>query len=123
MISQGNLLPGQEVCVNHFICSTKGRLLTSHFASKESDMYVGGAIFIDQASGYVHVEHQSELTSHSTLCAKESFESMCRDHGVIPQKYLLDNGSAFTSAEYCDNLSQFHQIQRFVGTGTHHYNS
>ena len=64
---QGNLLPGQEVCVDHFICSNQGRLFTSRGASKESDMYCEGAIFVDQSSAYVHVEHQTELTSHATL--------------------------------------------------------
>ena len=105
VISQGNLLPGQEVCIDHFICSMKGRLCKSHGASKDSDMFIGGAIFIDQASGYVHVEHQSKLTNHSTLHAKESFEAMCQDHGVIPQNYYSDNSSAFTSAECRNSLS------------------
>ena len=39
VISQGQLIPGQEVCVDHFICSSKGRLFTSRGATKESDMY------------------------------------------------------------------------------------
>ncbi len=29
VLSQGNLQPGQEVCVDHFICANKGRLFTS----------------------------------------------------------------------------------------------
>ena len=73
-LSQGQLFPGQEICVDHFICSNKGRLFTSRGASKESDMYVGGAIFVDQASGYIHTEFQTTLTSHATLEAKESFK-------------------------------------------------
>ena len=48
---------------------------------------------------------------------------MYHDHGVIQQKYLLDNGSAFTSAEYRNHLSVFNQIQQFAGTGAHHHNS
>ena len=39
----------------------KGRLYTSRGASKESDMYFGGALFIDQSLGYVHVEFQTSL--------------------------------------------------------------
>ena len=123
VISQGNLPPGQEVCINHFICSIKGRLFTSCGSSKDSDIFMGGAVFIDQASGYVHVEHQSKLASHSTLCAKESFQAICRDHEVIPQNYLSDNSAAFTNTEYCNSLSQFRQIQCFAGTDAHHHNS
>jgi len=46
-------------------------------------MYAGGAIFVDQASGYIHIEFQTSMTSHATLIAKESFESTCRDYGVF----------------------------------------
>jgi hypothetical protein len=121
--SQGNLLPGQEICVDHFICSTKGRLFTSKGKSKDDDMYSGGAIFVDQASGHIHIEFQTTMSSHATLIAKESFESTCRDYGVVPQSYLSDNGSAFTSANYRHHLMQFAQIQRFAGVGAHHQNS
>ena len=119
--SQGNLLPGQEICVDHFICSTKGRLFTSKGKSKDDDMYSGCAIFVDQASGHIHIEFQTTMLSHATLIAKESFESTCRYYGVVPQSYLSDNGSAFTSANY--HLMQFTQIQRFAGVGAHHQNS
>ena len=122
-LSQGNLLPGQEVCVDHFVCSNKGRLFTSRGATTDANMYCGGAIFIDQSSGHIHVEHQTTLSSHATLRAKEKFEAMCRDVGVIPQKYLSDNGTAFTSRQYRDHLMTFAQIQRFAGTGAHHHNS
>ena len=122
-LSQGHLLPGQEVCVDHFVCSNKGRLFTSRGATKDSNMYCGGAIFIDQSSGHIHVEHQTTLSTHSTLRAKEKYEAMCRDVGVIPQKYLSDNGTAFTSRDYRDHLMTFAQVQRFAGTGAHHHNS
>ena len=39
-------------------------------------MYCGGAIFIDQASGYIHVEFQTTLTSHATLRAKDAYENV-----------------------------------------------
>ena len=65
-------------------------------------MYCGGAIFIDQASGYIHVEFQTTLTPHATLRAKDA----CEQHYsvVIPQKYLSDNGTAFTSQDYWNHL-------------------
>ena len=35
-------------------------------------MYMGGCIFIDHASGYIHVEHQVGLNTHVTLKAKKA---------------------------------------------------
>ena len=37
------LLPGQTVSVDHFVCSTKGRLFISRGRSKDADMYTGGS--------------------------------------------------------------------------------
>jgi hypothetical protein len=69
-----------------------------------NDTYTGGCLFVDHATGYVHVEHQAFLTSHETLKAKNKFELMCRDFGVMPQTYLSDNHKAFTAAEFTDQL-------------------
>ncbi|KAI2489082.1 hypothetical protein MHU86_25511 [Fragilaria crotonensis] len=69
------ILPGQRISVDHFICSTRGRLLTSAGKTKLDDMYTGGCIFVDHASGYIFVEHrQLELARDSQ--GKESFERM-----------------------------------------------
>ena len=81
-LKMDNVLPGQRISVDHFICSTRGRLLTSAGKTKLDDMYTGGCIFVDHASGYIFVERQASLNSHETLRAKESFERMCRNTGV-----------------------------------------
>ena len=79
-------------------------------------------MFVDHASGFLHVEFQTHLNTHETLEAKEKFELMCHDNGVIPQSYLTDNGSAFTSAGYTSKLREFAQVMRFAGAGAHHHN-
>ena len=96
-------MPGQQVSIDHFNCTTKGRLLSSAGKSLRSDMFCGGCIFNDHASGFVHVEFQKHLNSHETLKAKENFELMCRDNGVIPQSYLSDNGPSFTLKSFTEN--------------------
>ena len=122
VLKSGDLQPGQQVSVDHFLCSTKGRLLTSKGKTAEKDMYTGGCLFIDHATNYVHVEFQQHLTTHETLQAKEKFGHMCRDVGVVPTSFLTDNGKCFTSAEFQQKLSTFEQILRFAGVGAHHHN-
>ena len=117
----GNLHPGQCISVDHFVCSTKGRRFDSKGKSKINDLYTGGAIFVDHASGYTWIGFQSHLNTHETLSVKESFELFCREIGVVPLQYLTDNGAAFTSKDYTQSLRTFAQISRFAGVGAHHH--
>jgi hypothetical protein len=121
-LRRDNLFPGQRVSVDHFICSTKGRLFTSRGKSNEGDLYTGGCIFVDHASGHVHVEFQAHLNTHETLQAKEQYELLCRDVGVVPQEYQADNGKAFTSHAFSNHLATFQQTIRFASVGAHHHN-
>ena len=86
------------------------------------EMFSSSCLFVDHASGYIHVEFQTNLNTYETINAKDNFELMCRDHGVIPQTYLSDNSSAFTSVGFTAKLHDFTQIIRFMGTGAHHHN-
>ena len=123
VLKSGNLLPGQEVSVDHFISSVKGRLFTGFNRGSIQDKYVGGCIFVDHASANIHVEFQSSLSSHETLGAKQAYENVCKDIGIVPQTYMSDNGTAFTSKEFVEHLSNFHQISKLAGVGAHHHNA
>jgi hypothetical protein len=91
-LKSDNLLPGQRITVDHFICSTRPRLLTSAGKAKLDNMYTGrSCIFVNHDSGYIFVEYQVSLNSHETLKAKESIVRMCQYTGVTPQEYLTDN--------------------------------
>ena len=122
ILRQGNLLPGQEISVDHFMCSQRGRLFQTRGKESDKDKYCGGCIFVDHASNYVHIEFMQAFTSHATLDAKTAFEAHCRDHGVIPAKFLTDNGSSFTSKAFVQHLNVFQQVTRFAGVGSHHQN-
>ena len=117
-----HLIPGQQVSVDHFVCSTKSCWLKSTGKTIASEKYTRGRLFNDHASGYVHVEFQVHLNTHETLQAKENFELFCRDHGVVPQSYLSDNAKCFTSKEFTEKLLLFEQVIRFAGVGAHHHN-
>jgi transposase InsO family protein len=123
VLRQDHLAPGQRISVDHFVCSTKGRLFGSRGKTNQDTMYCGGCIFVDHASSYVHVEFQSHLTTHETLKAKENYELLARDLGIIVQSFLTDNGSAFTSKEFTSQLAKFEQVISFAGTGAHHHNA
>jgi transposase InsO family protein len=86
-------------------------------------MYCGGCIFVDHASSHVHIEFQAHLTTHETLQAKESYELLCQDSGIIAQSFLTNNGAAFTSREFAAQLAKFEQVICFAGTGAHHHNA
>jgi hypothetical protein len=122
VLKTDHLFPGQCVSVDHFVCATKGRLFTSRGKTHENDMYDGGCLFIDHATNHVHIEFQTHLNSHETLRAKGAYERMCRDYGVVPQSFVSDNGSAFTSHAFAQRLAQFEQVIHFAGAGAHHQN-
>jgi len=121
-LKKEDLFPGQRVSVDHFICSTKGRLFTSAGKTKDSEMYDGGCIFVDHSSGYLYIVFQTTIDTHETLKAKQLFELHCRDYGVVPQSYQSDNGKPFTSQGFSESLSMFAQVIRFAGVGAHHHN-
>ena len=66
ILKADNVIPGHCISVDHFICSTRGRLLTSAGKMKLEEIYTGGCIFVDHASGFVHVETQANLNTHES---------------------------------------------------------
>lgn len=122
LLKQDQLFPGQRVSVDHFHASVSGRRLETYGKEPEDRRYVGGAIFVDHCSGYIYITLQSHLNSHETLKAKQEFERMCHDYGVVVQSYISDNGTAFRNAAFEANLKDFHQHLRAAAAGGHHSN-
>jgi GAG-pre-integrase domain len=120
-LQRDDLHPGQRNSVDHFICSTRGRLLNTRGKESEQEKYAGGCIFVDHASSFIHVKMQALVTSAKTIKAKQKFEQLCRDYGVVPHSYQSDNGSAFTSAAFAQHLSEQQQEIRYAGAGAQHH--
>jgi hypothetical protein len=85
-------------------------------------MYCGGTIFVDVASGTVHVYHQVLLAAADTLLNKAQFEHEARTHGINIKKYHTDNG-IFVSEAWKEHLHGMQQTQRISATGAHHQNA
>ena len=78
-------------------------------------MYKAGTIFVNHASGLVHVVHQLSFTAQ----AKITFEQMDADHGVQVAAYQADNGM-FHACEFIQQLKE--QKICFSSVGAHHQN-
>ncbi len=108
-LKKDNLFAGQHVSLNHFVSGTKGHLFTSMGKTSDSEMFDGGCVFIDSATGFIHLVLQVNLNMHETLNATHEFEQVCRDHGVVPQLYHFDNAAVFTSEGMAEKLKRLHK--------------
>jgi hypothetical protein len=76
---------------------------------------------VDHAASYVHVEHQVGFSAVETIRAKQGFERLCMDNGVVVQDYLTDSG-AFKANSFVAHTNETHQKLSFCGTNAHHQN-
>ena len=106
--------------MDHFESRLKGRTYTS-FGRATSDKFVGGCIFVDHASSYIHVEHQLGFSASETIRAKQSFENFAFDHNVIIENYLADNG-VFSKSKFLQHIWDHEQKINFCGVNAHHQN-
>jgi hypothetical protein len=64
---------------------------------------MGGYIFINHASGYLHVEHQLRFSASESIRDKQNYEQFALGHEVIVTNYLADNG-AFKANNFVAHL-------------------
>lgn len=120
-LSDGHLRPGASVSVDHFESRLLGRTYTS-FGRTTSEQYKGGCIFVDHMSGYLHVEHQLGFSASETIRAKQSFEKMALDSGVVILNYLGDNG-VFSAKDFVKHIQEHNQRISYCGVNAHHQNA
>ena len=116
-----DLKPGATISVDHFESRLKGCTFVS-YGKATSDKYIGGCIFVDHASGYVNVEFQLGFSAIETIRAKQNFEKIEFNNGVIPITYLTDSG-AFKANKFVQHLRDRNQKIQYCGTNAHHQNS
>ena len=115
------LTAGASVSVDHFESRLKGRTLTS-YGRDSSDKYVGGCIFVDHMSGYIHVEPQLGFSGSETIRAKQNYERMALNHGLLIESYLCDNG-IFKGKAFVRHLQEHNQKVHYCGVNAHHKNA
>ena len=73
-LNKDHFLPGKMVSAYHYISRAPGRLYHKKGKSDQSDMFSGGYVFIDHASGYVIIKHQVSINTTESVKAKLIFE-------------------------------------------------
>ena len=115
-LKEGQLRPGDRVFTDQLESRVRGRLLHTAGREQESNKFCGSSVFVDAASGYVHIEHQVSLGATDSINAKSSFERMARDLGVSVSQYHADNG-IYNSKAYVQDLIDNEQDIRYSGVG------
>jgi hypothetical protein len=54
-LKKDNLFAVQHVSLDHFVCGTKGCLFTSMGKMSDSEMFDGGCVIINSATGFIHL--------------------------------------------------------------------
>ena len=67
VIKGEHLQPGDCISIDQYISSHKGRLSSGYGKTASNSTYGGGTIFVDHASGFIHVEHQVTLSAGDTI--------------------------------------------------------
>ena len=116
-----HLAPGQCISVDQYEYSVLGRRTSSRGGGTPSSKFVGGTIFVDHMSRFIHAEHQLSLRTRDTILGKRNFERSIRTMGVRAQAYHGDNG-VFNSTEFQQELELSGQTMTFSGVGAHHQN-
>ena len=106
---------------DHYISRDPGRLYHTKGKSDQSDMFSGGCVFIDHASGYVTIKHQVAINATETVNEKLNFEREAQSQGVAIKGYHTDNG-IFNTSEFMEYLLKNQQKISFSGASTSHKN-
>ena len=108
--------PGQRIFSDQLVSMQKGRLFHTAGRESEDSQFCGSTVFVDAASGYIHVEHQVTLNASDTINAKHNFERMAMELGVTVDSYHTDNG-VYKSKAFTEELATNYQSIRFSGVG------
>ena len=79
------------VSADHSESRLKGRTYNS-LGGLNADKFVGGYIIVDSMRKFIHVEYQLGFSGSESIRAKQNFENVALDHGVLVDSYKAKNG-------------------------------
>ena len=120
-LKEGNLRPGAMISSDQYMSSVPGQLPNTYGKESAANKYMGGTIFIDEASGYTFIKNQVSLGAAEAIRAKHEFERDAQRNGIRISSYRADNG-VYRSAAFREDLNKFKQTIQFSPVGGHHHN-
>ena len=120
-LKANHLIPGECVSVDHYMSPVRGRRLSGFAQTTNTNGYVGGSLYVDHASGKIFHYPQSELSSSTTVHAKQTLEAAAKEMNISIKSYHADNG-IFASQEFKNHCKSQKQTATFSGVGAHHQN-
>ena len=120
-LKKDSLSVGSMVSTDQFVSSLKGRLPNTYGRESDSDKFMGGTVFIDEASNYIAVHNQVSLGLEETLRGKHRFERDALQHGISIKGYRGDNG-IYRAQGFVDDLTKMGQTMKYSSVGAHHHN-
>jgi hypothetical protein len=82
---------------------------------------VGSTVYVDHASDFSFVYHQTSMSSEETVKSKLAFEKFAATHGVNIKHYHAHNGR-FKDNLFMKSIEEKGQTITFCGVGAHHQN-
>lgn len=114
-----HLHPGDCISVDHYVSPVPARR-RSGFG--KSSPFIGGALYVDHASGHIFHHPQAKLDSDTTILGKQLLEDEASTVSVQVKHYHSDNG-IFSSADFKGHCRSLGQTFSFCGVGAHHQNA
>jgi hypothetical protein len=112
--------PGGVISVDQLESSMPG-FLRQMTGKLTKQCIVTSAVFVDHASVFSYVYHQTSMTSEERLKSKLAFEKFASTHVVHIKHYHADNGR-FKDNLFTKSIEDKGQTISFCGVGAHHQN-
>ena len=93
-LKKDHLMPGQMVSAYHYISRAPGRIYHTKGESDPSDIFSGGFIFIDHASGYMSIKQQVAINTTETVKANSPLRGRIIVRGWRSRDTTLIMGSS-----------------------------
>jgi hypothetical protein len=115
-LRSADIQPGDCVSCDHYGSPAPGRVVSESGYSSTRHGYVGGTIFVDNASGWMFHKPQKSISASDTIRSKLLLDREAADVGRQIKKFHSDNG-VFNSKEFRAHCKSLKQKLTFSGVG------